>query len=570
MMKKTLLGISTVLLLWFGRAFASPDRFLVEVSNNPMILNEAVDLTIKAVDKNGNILKSFVWDALLTIKWIDEGKYTLPNGWIVNFNANNQWEVKFHKGIIFKQVGKATILAEDIIDDALFGKIDVEIKDPAASTALKKITIVTPVAWWTETNKNINIIWNATDLPNSPLQVLIDGRPQTSSSTNEKGEFSVYVNDLTIDQHILTVQITNAAGTVIAKSDEINFNVSDLANELYKSIKADPSTTVAESEKITLTMTTAPEVSTVELVILWQSYYMEKQQSGIFEKKLKFNTANPSIQIDAKLTANGNTKSYTNIEKLTITPAATGATETKSEVTETEVTAPQADENSLIKITSIRSIYDAMNKKYMISRTVEWNPSRYLVLLSKDKETIKDNPELIQTTVDKQLMVTPPSNANYYLQVYAADETSNPIGEPSEIIMLTAPDEYKPSAPTCIVDAISLSDALIAGKHFLVWNKQAWVERYIVYQSSNPDASIDQMSKVGETSESKFEFAFDEEAKEPMYNYFAVQWVCADGQTTNMSGSTKVQVWPWNIALYLALVVWFISSSYMLIQKQEL
>lgn len=95
------------------------------------------------------------------------------------------------------------------------------------------------------------------------------------------------------------------------------------------------------------------------------------------------------------------------------------------------------------------------------------------MLLSKDKETIKDNPELIQTTVDKQLMVTPPSNANYYLQVYAADETSNPVGEPSEIIMLTAPDEYKPSAPTCIVDAISLSDALIAGKHFLVWNKQA-------------------------------------------------------------------------------------------------
>jgi hypothetical protein len=31
------------------------------------------------------------------------------------------------------------------------------------------------------------------------------------------------------------------------------------------------------------------------------------------------------------------------------------------------------------------------------------------------------------------------------------------------------------------------------------------------------------MSKVGETSENKFEFAFDEEAKEPMYNYFAVQ-----------------------------------------------
>jgi hypothetical protein len=97
----------------------------------------------------------------------------------------------------------------------------------------------------------------------------------------------------------------------------------------------------------------------------------------------------------------------------------------------------------------------------MISRTVEGNPSRYLVLLSKDKQTIKDNPELIQTTTQKEIIITPPSNENYYLQVYAADDTSNPIGSPSDIIMLSAPDEYKPSAPTCVIDAIRLSDVLI-------------------------------------------------------------------------------------------------------------
>gem|GEM_PF-6721859 len=76
----------------------------------------------------------------------------------------------------------------------------------------------------------------------------------------------------------------------------------------------DPGTTVSENDKITVTLTTAPEVTTAELTLLGNSYFMEKTTSGIFEKKFKFNQANSRIQIDAKLTANGNSKTYTNIE----------------------------------------------------------------------------------------------------------------------------------------------------------------------------------------------------------------------------------------------------------------
>ncbi|HNG97646.1 MAG TPA: hypothetical protein PLW93_05230, partial [Candidatus Absconditabacterales bacterium] len=438
------LVVGSILLNSF--AFASVDRFLVEVSNNPMMLNEAVDLTVKAVDKNGTLVKSFVGDAILNIKGIDEGKYTLPNGGIVTFSNSNQGEVKFHKGIIFKQVGKATITAEDILDDSLFGKLDVEIKDPGATSTLKVIDVTSPIAGATETNKNINIIGMAKDLPNSPLQIIIDGKPNASSSTNTKGEFSVFANELTQGDHTLSVQITNAGGTVVAKSADINFTIGSLENELYKSIKVDPGTTIKEGEKLTLTMETAPEVSTVELMILGNSYYMEKVKSGIFEKKLKFNTANNNVSIDAKLTANGNSKSYTNIETLIIGTGETiHTTSTISE--EIDTTTTSTTPTSTIKITSIKSIYDLSSKKYMINRTVEGTPARYLVLLSSNKETIKDNPELIQTTTDKNIIITPPSNTTYYLQVFPADETSNPLGEPSDIIMLTAPSEYKSSAP---------------------------------------------------------------------------------------------------------------------------
>lgn len=539
------------------------------------MLNEAADLKIKAVDKNGDVFKSFVGDALLDVKGIDEGGYTLPNGGVVNFTPNAQGEVRFSKGIIFKQTGKATITAEDILDDKLIGKIEVEIKDPNNAGALKKILIISPTPGWVETNKNVNIIWSAKDLPNSPLQVSIDGKAHTTSSTNAQGEFSLFANDLTKGDHTLSVQISNAWGAVLAKSDEITFTVSDLANELYKWIQADPGTSLKEGDKVTLTLTAAPQVSTVELVILGQSYFMERVKSWIFEKILKFNTANNSIQIDAKLTADGNTKTYTNIEKLEVLPAnqTTGSNTTwwttTSEVVDN--TTPTTTTQSNVKITSIKSIYDVVSKKYKISRTVEWTPSRYIVLISTNQDTIQENPELIQTTTEKQILVTPPSNATYYLQVIWADEQSNPMGEASEIVKLTAPDEYAPSAPTCVVDAIKLTDMLIAGKHYLVWNKVAGVDRYIVYRWDTLDKMNQNISpeKLGETVENRFEFGFDDRDQEPSYKYFAVQGMCSDWNSTSISSSTKIQVWPRNIALYMALIIWFMYGGFLITRKQE-
>gem|GEM_PF-1270323 len=197
---------------------------------------------------------------------------------------------------------------------------------------------------------------------------------------------------------------------------------------------------------------------------------------------------------------------------------------------------------SNIKITSIKSIYQPDTKKYLVSWTTEGEPARYLVLISSNKDTIQSAPELIQTTTDKQILINPPRDTTYYLQVIAADANSNPVGEASEIVSLKAPDEYQGSAPTCIVDAIKLDSVVIAGRHYLIWNKQNGVERYIVYRSDTLGNDVSQMTKLGETSENRFEFSFNGNAKAPEYKYFAVQGMCSDGQSTNVASSTKVQV----------------------------
>ncbi|MFA7284222.1 MAG: hypothetical protein WC004_00160 [Candidatus Absconditabacterales bacterium] len=559
-------------LLCGSQAFAATTNYIVKISSNPAMLNEALDLTIEAVDKNGVVDKSYVGDALINVKGLEEGEYTLPNGGIVNFTPNNQGSVRFSKGLIFKKTGKNIVIsAEDILDEKTIGSITVEVKDPNSSAGLKKVTIMSPTVNGSETNKNVNILGSSTELPNSPLKVLVDGKVNTSSSTNAQGEFSVFANDLSEGQHTVQVVIYDSSDKVLAQSDEITFSVSNLSNELYKSIKVDPGTTVSENDKITVTLTTAPEVTTAELTLLGNSYFMEKTTSGIFEKKFKFNQANSRIQIDAKLTANGNSKTYTNIEGIVVL-ASSGPVNTGAASTVEDTSASVTDNTppvSNIKITSIKSIYQPDTKKYLVSWTTEGEPARYLVLISSNKDTIQSAPELIQTTTDKQILINPPRDTTYYLQVIAADANSNPVGEASEIVSLKAPDEYQGSAPTCIVDAIKLDSVVIAGRHYLIWNKQNGVERYIVYRSDTLGNDVSQMTKLGETSENRFEFSFNGNAKAPEYKYFAVQGMCSDGQSTNVASSTKVQVGPLNVAIYLALMMGFTYISYLIITNKQ-
>jgi|GEM_PF-5725531 len=55
-------------LLCGSQAFAATTNYIVKISSNPAMLNEALDLTIEAVDKNGVVDKSYVGDALINVK----------------------------------------------------------------------------------------------------------------------------------------------------------------------------------------------------------------------------------------------------------------------------------------------------------------------------------------------------------------------------------------------------------------------------------------------------------------------------------------------------------------------
>lgn len=94
-MKKALAFLLGVVSLSFATA-ADVSTFVVQVSPTTTSINQAIDLTVKALDANGNIVKDYVGDIFLDITStdpsisLDSQEYTLPSDGIYTFVPGDQ------------------------------------------------------------------------------------------------------------------------------------------------------------------------------------------------------------------------------------------------------------------------------------------------------------------------------------------------------------------------------------------------------------------------------------------------------------------------------------------------
>ncbi len=529
----------------------STDRYIIELSNNPIQANEAVDVTIKAVDKDGNTISSYVWDALLEIEWLTDSDVTYPNNGIVSFVASDQWEKRFNKWLIVKKEWDYKLTVRGILDD-YEGSTSITINKWSSDNDVSGVIISSPVESGIESNSNVNIVWTAKEFPNSPFKLFVDGKESTPSNTNEDGNFSLYTDTLSNGDHTVQIKIFNSSDDIVAKSDEISFQVQQSTWPSFKSISVSPSSWTKENDRIDVTVNTNDETRVVELIIWSNSFFMEKVSDWKFTKSLKINK-NGTYDIDLKLSSDNGNKTFTKVETITILPSSFANNQ-------------DVDFDSTFLIKNLKYTYLKDSKKYNLTWNYEWDMTKFMVLIWKDRDN------LVQSAMIKELVNTnnfsfvPVETDSYFVQVYGVDNSDTIAGTPSDIVYLSAPVEYKNSSSTCIVDSINVDTTKIWDKHYLVWDKIKWVDRYIVYSSDSISNNISTMTKIWETSQNRFEFYYDKSATNPVYKYYAVQWVCNDGRYTNVNSSEKVEVWPINMAIYAICISLF---SYLAIKLRK-
>ena len=167
----------------FNRGYADtqPDAFIVEVSPSSFDVNQAVDITIKAVTANGDVVQNYQGDVFIEINGIvDTADYVVPSDGLYTFLPQDQGVKLFSKGLVIKKAWTFSVEVSDIINDTIKWEKTIIVGDVHNETNAQNVSIVSPTSGGIEKNNVINVIANAPNLPNAP--------------------FSIYLNDQIIDQ----------------------------------------------------------------------------------------------------------------------------------------------------------------------------------------------------------------------------------------------------------------------------------------------------------------------------------------------------------------------------------
>lgn len=510
---------------------AQVDHFILTPSANPVKINEAIDLTIKAVDADWNTVKDYLWDIFMEMWSASESDYVLPNDWLYTFMEDDQWEKIFSKWLIFKKAWEYTLTVYDVAEDTIKQDLKITVTWEWASAKAANVTITSPIAWSTEKSKVVNVTGKST-LPNSPFVLSLDWKKSGEWITDENWDFTSSLENLKVWDHKIKVAISNADNKVLWESEEVSFKYGQDEEDWLKSVVVKPSNTVSQWTKATVVVTVADIVTSADISVWTDSALpMTKKWSKEFTKELTMDKAG-SFKLSLKLTASGNSKDYKDVETITV--------------------------NQVKRINEVKYYTkDWMSKWLTLEWTYSWDIKNFRIDYGLKKTDLNLN---AFTWTNKIFLSWVDLTQTNYFQIFPVTLDKNPDWIPSDII------EVKPSHNawgSCKITWIKIDAIQQWGKYYLTWPKVKWVKKYIIYKSESESKSVKTMQKVWETTDLKFEYPFDAKSKKEIYSFYAVEWECEDGSRQTLD-IKKVKVWPMDTLLVTLLLSVFLYFGYKL------
>ncbi len=513
----------------------TPDMFLVEISPSSFDVNTPVDITIKAVKANGDLVKDYQGDVFIDVNWsLDTADYTVPSEWIYSFVAQDQGTKTFSKWLIIKKAGTFTISASDLSQDTIKWEKAVIVGDGSHGTATsdKSISIVSPSSWSIIKSDVAEIIGSG-NIKNAPFEILLNNSSAYQGTTDDNWWFIGYINNLTEGNNTLKARISDINDTVLAESSETSFAYTPATDSMFNSIQILPGNTITAWGKAKFMIKTSNAVSSATIKLSnGRSAPMDMDSEWAFSKELTLDTAG-KLNVSLDISADGKAKSYTNISMIIVE---TGTVMGK-----------------------VRVFSDSVYKnKITLTWDIEGNDApNYLISYG----TGADNLNQTEIVATKELILENlVAWSKYYFQITPIDKNNKAIWTASDIINTTIGDD---TALSCTVQWIKVNDVIEWNTHFLSRSGVQNVEKYIIYRSDEK-TDIDHMQKVSETTGTTFDYSFNPNAKNEKYSYYAVQAICKDGKTIVMDDIKKVKTWPMENALLFVFISLLFYGSYKL------
>lgn len=381
--KKLLFPIFTFWLLSFSSVFAWwIDHF--EVILNPKTANiwEAVDLTIKAVDKNNVTVTDYNWtivifsetdqEAILP-RWLEDNTYS--------FVSSDQWEIKFENAVIFNNSWNQDLYVYDLDDDTVLWVWEISITKQSTKQENTEISILSPENGLVIWNDYINISW--TTQKNHNINIIINDSKTIKITSNDQWTFETKISNLSDWKNKIKAQILDSDSKVIWESSVVEIEVNSNQPSL-KNIQVSPESVEIESS-YNIELITNSLVANASVIINDNVIELDKESEWIFKKSVY----SPSKEWNYSIWVILKDELWHEVTELwvwniVVNKPELNVSSTWSEETKVELTSPKEEKLDLtikwLKVIELKS------KSILSWDKIEWVEWYNVYKKSKDKE----------------------------------------------------------------------------------------------------------------------------------------------------------------------------------------
>lgn len=295
-----------LLLIWFGISFyttslwvSNVEKFDIKTSPNEIKIWESTDITVEALDKDGNVVKNYEWEVLIFSQ--SDPKAEFP--WILTqntykFQASDSGKVKFENGVKFTKAGTQDINVYETANENVFWVAEVKVLEGTTTSWAEEIIIKSPengVTLWTW-----DIKVTGTTLKNHQIKILLNTDKQSDAISNGDGIFEYDLKWVPNWENFIIAQVLDSDGKVIWESTKTLFKIESNTPK-FKSITINPEWEVKWNTLLNVSVEANNGLSNVEIVLNDLVQKLTEDSNGIYTGTITSPKDNWDYKIDVNL-----------------------------------------------------------------------------------------------------------------------------------------------------------------------------------------------------------------------------------------------------------------------------
>ncbi len=259
------------------------DHYEVILSKDKAKVWEAVDITIKAVDKAGGIITDY--DGSILVFSTTDNEAEFPNDLKENtytFQTIDEWKVKFENAVRFKNPWKQDVHVYNVDDDTIEWVAYITIEEGDSVQNLD-ITLTSPQDWSTIWKNVVTIAW--TTQKNHQVVITVNSNRQVTTTSNSDWVFEKEVWELQDWENTIKASVLDSEEREVWFSNEIKVKVESGLPD-FKSIKITPSWEMYPQTEIDVEVFSNKWLSEVKAILNDVITVLSESSDGIYEWKI--------------------------------------------------------------------------------------------------------------------------------------------------------------------------------------------------------------------------------------------------------------------------------------------